>query len=398
MKKILLFAAAMCLMISAQAQTKMNELTENQLKSKIKTFEQFNRGTTAYTQKLDSVVMSYGPYTVGLIFEYDNQFNTTRVVMYGPGNSAITEYTYDSQNHRIGSIITHPNGSQDKTEYTYNSQGLVIKETQYDLDNGEWEEDEQSIYEYDANGNIVLVTVYDYDNDAWVNDEKTEFIYQNGKLSIKMGYDWSVSEWVENDKTEYNYDAQGDLIETIVFENNGVDWMKDERHAYTYDANHNCLSETLFDYDDNDEDWEIEGMISYTYDLTVPKSDVAGLDNISDAIPSLNNKLTAIEETQYNDGMPQASLPYTFYYSETTGIGELNGSQIAIWPNPASETLNLNAEGLQQVEIFTIDGRQVMRLENGFETINVSALAQGCYLLTATFANGSKAVQKFVKK
>ena len=135
----------------------MNELTENQLKSMIKSIEQLNRGTTAYTQKLDSVIMNYGPFTVGLTFEYDNHFNTTRVVMFGPGNPAITEYTYDNQNHCIGSIITHPNGSQDKTEYTYNSQGLVDKATQYEFEDGDWEEDSQEIYEYDANGNLMVI-------------------------------------------------------------------------------------------------------------------------------------------------------------------------------------------------------------------------------------------------
>jgi hypothetical protein len=53
---------------------------------------------------------------------------------------------------------------------------------------------------------------------------------------------------------------------------------------------------------------------------------------------------------------------------------------------------------LQQVEIFSMDGKQVMRLGNGSESINVNALAKGCYLLKATFANGSKAMQKFVKE
>ena len=397
MKKILIFAAAMCFMISAQAQTKMNELTENQLKSKIKTVEQLNRGTTAYTQKLDSVIMNYGPFNVGLIFGYDNLFNTTRVVLFGPGNPAITEYTYDNQNHRIGSIITHPNGDQDRTEYTYNSQGLVIKETQYELDNGEWEEDEQIIYEYDANGNLMVVTNYDYDILDWVYDEQTKYTYQNGKLTNELVYDWIIDEWVEDHSTDYLYNAQGDLVETIELDFD-IDWIKDTRTEYTYDDNHNCLSQIVYDYDDDFGDWEIEGTLNLTYDLTVPSNVIAGIENFYNSLPSVNNKILTIEETQYNDGIPTVTIPYTLYYSEATGIGEHNGSQIAIWPNPASETLSLNAEGVQQVEIFTIDGRQVLHLENGFETINVSALAKGCYLLKATLNDGSKAVQKFVKE
>ena len=397
MKKVLLFAAALCLMISAQAQIKTNESIVNQLQSKIRTVEQLNRGTTAYTQKLDSVIMNYGLFNVGLMFEYDIQFNTTRVVLFGPGNPSITEYTYDSQNHRIGSIITHPSGNQNRTEYTYNSQGLVIKETQYELDNGEWEEDEQIIYEYDANGNLLVATKYDYEILDWVYDELTEYTYQDGKLTNELVYDWIIDEWVEDQSTDYLYNAQGDLIETIEFDFD-IDWIKDTRTEYTYDANHNCLSQIVYDYDDDFGDWEIEGTLNITYDLTVPSNVIAGIENFYNSFPSVNNKILTLEETQYNDGIPTVTIPYTLYYSEVTGIGEHNGNQIAIWPNPASETLSLNAEGLQQVEIFTIDGRQVLHLENGFETINVSALAQGCYLLTATFADGSKAVQKFVKK
>ena len=250
-------------MISAQAQIKMNELTENQLKSKIKTVEQLNRGTTAYTQKLDSVIMNYGPFNVGLTFEYDNLFNTTRVVLFGPGNPSITEYTYDNQNHRIGSIITHPNGSQDRTEYTYNSQGLVIKETQYELDNGEWEEDEQIIYEYDANGNLMVVTNYDYDILDWVYDEQTKYTYQNGKLTNELVYDWIIDEWVEDHSTDYLYNAQGDLVETIELDFD-IDWIKDTRTEYTYDDNHNCLSQIVYDYDD-----DVEKVQAYSASMTL---------------------------------------------------------------------------------------------------------------------------------
>ena len=86
------------------------------------------------------------------------------------------------------------------------------------------------------------------------------------------------------------------------------------------------------------------------------------------------------------------------YYSEITGIGENDEISLAIWPNPTTESLNLNADGLKQVDILTVDGKQVMHLENGFETVDVSVLAKGCYLLNATFTNGSKAVRKFVKE
>ena len=396
MKKVLLFAAALCLMISAQAQIGTKKSDENSLKSKIRTVEQLNRGTAAYTQKLDSMVMANGMATT--VFEYDSHFNTTKIVMSGLGVSIVTEYIYDSQDHRICTMVTNAVGEKSKTEYIYNGQGLVKESTSYEFEEGEWEEDEQTSFEYDNNGNLVLVTTFDYDDGVWVRDEKSELTYQNDKLMSEMVYDWYMEEWVEDSSTEYNYDAQGYLVEIIELDKVGVDWLKDSRIEYTYDDNHNCISQTDYDYDDYDEDWEIESLVNYTYDLSVSSSTIAGLDNLTEAIPSLNNKLSSVEETNYDDGMPQMTMSYNLYYSNVTGMGEHDGSRLAIWPNPTTESLNLNTECMQQVDIFTIDGRQVMHLENGFETINVSALAKGCYLLTATFADGSKAVKKFVKE
>lgn len=394
MKKILLFAAALCLMISAQAQIKMNELTENQLKSKIKTVEQLNRGSSSYTLTLDSMVMAYGMATTA--FEYDSHFNTTKLVASGPGFIIIMEHSYDSQDHRICTMVTSASGKKSKIEYTYNEQGWVKESIEYELEGDEWEEDEKNVFEYDEDGNLMLVTTFNYDDFDWVYDAKTEYTYQNGKLANELTFDWILVEWIEDQRIDYIYDGQ-DLVETIELDYVDIDWLKDTRTEYTYDANHNCIGQITYDYDDFDE-WEIEREVVFTYDLSVSSSIIAGLDNLSETVTSMNNKLTTIEETSYSNGMPQMTMPYDLYYSSVTGMGEHNGSQIAIWPNPASETLNLNAEGLQQVEIFTIDGRQVMHLENGFETINVSALAKGCYLLTATFADGSKSVEKFVKE
>ena len=396
MKKALLFAVASCLMISAQAQIGMKKSSENPLKSRIKTVEQLNRGTAAYTQKLDSMVMDYGLATVA--FEYDNHFNTTKMVMSGPGYSMVAEHAYNNQNRRISTITTYANGSKDKVEYTYNNQGLVHEATQYELDGDVWEEEDLSVFEYDANGNMVLATTFDRENNVWVNDEKTEFTYQNGRLVSEMEYNWILDEWVEDQNIKYSYDTHGDLVEALEVYKVDIEWVNDDRIEYTYDANHNCTIQTEYDYDGFLDEWEIENTVVYTYDLSVPSSVIAGLDNFSDAITSLNNKLLTVDETDYDDGIPQQTMRYTLYYSEATGIDENNGSRLAIWPNPTAESLNLNADGLQQVEILTIDGKQVMHLENGFDTIDVSALAKGCYLLKATLNDGSKAVQKFVKK
>jgi hypothetical protein len=146
------------------------------------------------------------------------------------------------------------------------------------------------------------------------------------------------------------------------------------------------------------QDWEISNEVVFSYDLTVSSSVIAGLNYFNGDIITIHNKLTDVEETDYDEGLPEQTIKSVLYYSNVTSLDEYNENQLAIWPNPVSETLNLNAEGLQQVEIFSMDGRQVMHVENGFETLCVGNLANGCYLLKATFADGSKVMQKFVKE
>ena len=398
MKKVLLFAVALCFMISAQAQIKTNESTENQLKSKVKRVEQLNRGTEAYTQKLDSMVMETTMTTV--YFQYDERYNISKIEMsllMGMFSSTI-EYFYDDQNRCVRRIETGSDGSIEKDEFSYNNQGWVSEEVNYDNENGVWEEDTKTTYQYDNDGNILVATDWDYEDGVWVNDEKVEFTYQGGKVVKRLEFIWSVNLWIENHLTEYMYDNHGDLVEELYYSKNGEGWTDDDKIVYSYDENHNCVKMVEYDFSWDNQDWEIDNETVITYDLTVLSSAIAGLSYLEGDNVSINNKVMAFEETDYDDGIAQQTLKTVMYYSAATSLSEYNENLLAIWPNPVSETLNLNAEDLQQVEIFSMDGKQVMRLGNGSESINVNALAKGCYLLKATFTDGSQAMQKFVKE
>ena len=398
MKKVLLFAVALCFMISAQAQIKTNESTENHLKSKVKRVERLNRGTEAYTQKLDSMVMESTMTTVS--FQYDERYNISKVEMsllMGMFTTTI-DFFYDNQDRCIRRIETSYDGSSEKDEISYTSQGWVSEEVHYEYEDGVWEEDSKTTYEYDNDGNVKAATELDYEDGVWVNEEREEYTYQGGKMVSSHEFYWSVNLWVENHKTEYQYDNNGDLVEECYFDKIGESWTYNDKIVYSYDENHNCVKMVEYDFSWNTQDWEIDNETVITYDLTVSSSAIAGLSYLEGNNVSIHNKVTAIEETDYDDGIADQTIKTVMFYSATTGLGEYNENQLAIWPNPVSETLNLNAEDLQQVEIFSMDGKQVMRLGNGFETINVHALAKGCYLLKATFTNGSKAMQKFVKE
>ena len=225
-----------------------------------------------------------------------------------------------------------------------------------------------------------------------------EYTYQNVKLVGNQEFYWSGNLWKENHKTEYQYDNNGDVVEELYYSLDIDTWTYDDKINYSYDENHNCVKQVEYNFAWDAQDWEMDNEVIFSYDLTVSSSVIAGLNYFDGDIITIHNKLVAFEETDYDEGQPEQTIKSVLYYSAATSLGEYNENQLAIWPNPVSETLNLNAEDLQQVEIFSMDGRQVMCFGNGFESINVNALANGCYLLKATFVDGSKAMQKFVKE
>ena len=102
-------------------------------------------------------------------------------------------------------------------------------------------------------------------------------------------------------------------------------------------------------------------------------------------------------ETYFNSSGSHTYL-LDFYYTDCSDVAENPAHSLMAWPNPVSEMLSLDANDLTMVEVFSMDGRMMMRLEKGFETLNVSGLAKGSYLLKATLSDGSVATQKFVKE
>ena len=393
MKKVLLFAVALCCMMSVTAQ----RITQNpSLKDRVKRVEQLNRNTEAYTQKLDSLCSTDG--LIKIFFQYDNQYNIQKAIVKGMGMIVSSEeYFYDAQGRCISVIRTGMNGSE-KVDYTYNAQGWVALEMHYDLENNQWDEESKIEYQYDNNGNVlVAIEQEDEEGIGWVNDEKLECTYQNGKMVMEITYDW-FGAWVEYRKTELTYDVQGDCIMALYSEWYSGAWEIDEKNVYAYDNNHNCVRDENYDYDVYTATFELEDVIEFTFDLTVPIDVIAGLDYLSDAIVSINNKVVSVKETQYEDGFPTSSMEFALYYSAITSVSETTEASLNLWPNPACETLSVQAEGLQQVDIFTLEGRHVATVENGFESINVSALSTGCYVMKATMKDGRVSIQKFVKK
>lgn len=105
----------------------------------------------------------------------------------------------------------------------------------------------------------------------------------------------------------------------------------------------------------------------------------------------------------YNSGQvnPYAltDIRKIYFFSDLTATGESGSStrELHLCPNPASLVMSVSGipQGTTKVEIFNLTGRKVMTLsvENEKETIDISGLVSGLYLLKA-----SDLTAKFIKQ
>ena len=85
----------------------------------------------------------------------------------------------------------------------------------------------------------------------------------------------------------------------------------------------------------------------------------------------------------------------TIGQGQVTGIENASDINVAIYPNPVSSVLNIEGEGIQQVEVMDLNGRTI--LTSAATSLNLESLASGIYMVRVIAAEGIR-VEKIVKK
>ena len=107
------------------------------------------------------------------------------------------------------------------------------------------------------------------------------------------------------------------------------------------------------------------------------------------------NGLYYYQVTAYNadcESMPAVTSDYNSDYVmvEVLSINE-NVVSAIVYPNPASEMLNISSEGLTNVSVFNVVGQRVIDVDvNADEyTLDVSGLEIGIYMLNVSSTKGN---------
>lgn len=85
----------------------------------------------------------------------------------------------------------------------------------------------------------------------------------------------------------------------------------------------------------------------------------------------------------------------------TMGTVELGSKSLSVYPNPATDVVNIKLgdnKTVQSVEIVNLAGQSVFASKSLSETVNVNFLAPGVYVVRVKDNNGVTHMQKLVKK
>ena len=200
---------------------------------------------------------------------------------------------------------------------------------------------------------------------AWQNDEK-EIITLNfdERVTEILNQDWVGSSWVNDELTTYNY--EGDVFPTkTVKEWNGSEWENDLKFEYTYDDNGNAVSGLCLEF--GGYDWVLDdGDIEMVFGNGEKSNEYYG-----SSVEVVYVDLTSVDEN-------------------------VSAASFKVYPVPAENEIQIQAEGFQKAEIYSLTGQKLMEsLQNN---MNVSLLSSGLYIIKVYDLEGNFDTQRFVVK
>ena len=143
--------------------------------------------------------------------------------------------------------------------------------------------------------------------------------------------------------------------------------------------------------------------------MAIPGDATNGVGEIDASLlhTSWTDNLSQLELYIRNDNTNAGSTNGTFtinyiefYYAETAGLADSNLSDensIHLFPNPVKDILSIKSPSiLKKLEVFNVLGQKVMGRENT-NSLNVTKLNSGAYILKTMNENGAISTKKFIK-
>ena len=385
------------------------------------------------------LVMAFG--NVGIAQQKINLKSVEKAIMlqhYGPRES----------NDMVPQTATWQDtfGDKYRATYEYDEYDYYLSTEVYEVF---WDENwlayEMITYDYDFNGNVLEMLVQDFDGEEWIDMAKASFAYEDDLVSEVIIQYWEDGEWVNVEKAVYNYNGDtwtilywdwngttwssnelytynksAESIELLIQYMQGGAWQNDEKQFFTLDFDEHVTSILVQEWENNV--WVNDNRIAYDYSNGVFDSKTEELWDGSEWVTTtkysylydngnaISGSCKVFDGNDFVVGDGEIEMAYgysadtkSFYgyevnmtYVDPTSVNESTSVNFKVYPVPAENEILIQAEGFQKAEIFTLTGQ--MMLESEQNSINVSGLASGMYLLKVYDQTGNSATQKLVVK
>lgn len=344
-------------------------------------------------------------------FSYDG--NTSRVLRIDEltYDRAYCEYTYNDKGQCVTELMRQeiPVSSGNfydvaKVEYTYDEQGHMLTRINYNRPNATsptavMELVATQYYAYDSDGRVALMEEY-WGADKISRNASISYTYDSdGRLEKEVfTYFNMTNEAFTSDESRYTYDSEGRLVKKCNLEGdieNGNQLVVRSWVNYVYDEDGNLVERYKTGATDSPDNKQES--VLYTVDNAIPADQV-----VYPVIPepyygssdwgTLLYELIMMDDYVFDlDTHESTTLhAWTFDYDQISvpvGIGNVaaNFGKSLAGVTVNGDNLRLHGVlGADNVRIFDLNGRCVKSLGATGNTISLSGLAKGAYVITTS--------------
>ena len=338
-------------------------------------------------------------------------------------------------------------GDKYHVTYEYDEYDYYLTTELYEVFwDGVWQEYEMISYEYDFDGNVLELLVSDFDGEEWWEMARASFTYENGMLTEAVTQWFEDGEWVNVEKAVYNYNGDtwtilywdwngstwssnelytynktADNIELLIQYMQGGAWQNDEKQLFTLDFDEHVTSVVVQDWQNNA--WVNDNRVTYDYANGVFDSKIEELWNGSgwdadrkytyqyDDGNAISGFCKVKEGDEFVTGDGEIEMAYGYSadsksfwgyevnmtYIDLTDLKEnTQAVNFKVYPVPAENEIQIQAEGFQKAEIYSLTGQKL--IESLKDRMNVSELSSGLYIIKVYDREGGCATQRIVVK
>lgn len=350
---------------------------------------------------------------VEYIYDNNNQLIREKYIRYTENGGEFNFRTIDYQYNSDGSLKTKTDSNFDSmenvsaltiTSFLYDAALRLIEQLIHYQKEGEDYEDKISFIRAD-DGNLLSQLYQTKIDDAWVNLLKTDYIYQNDKLSMQKTQKWEDDKWGNNQRIIYEYNAAAKLQSEIYQFWNAQFWKDELSYLYKYNDSGYFLEKTS--YIPLYEEWRKTMTITYDKFMYDKGTEITsqynfwGGDDGSFAKNSIAFEFNDELRIKDAEKIVLSYQPIGNNDNKPTYDSKTENNKITIYPNPSKGIFYFNTNIYKVESWFVTDlgGKVFKKQQNDSESgvIDITGLPKGIYILHTVTAEGML-YQKLVKQ